>query len=143
MEKKQPFIQPFVEVVETTDDGMPIVLQGRNIHTQQVSFLRTRIKYTDHGLTTKVGTLPRGSLIKSITVYTLTDFSGATAKFGKKPSGSDYGKATLASAGVEELDLPLTVRSVPLEFENTIYVTRDKKSTQGDADIIVEFYTNH
>ncbi|OPB31562.1 hypothetical protein [Bartonella sp. AR 15-3] len=142
MEKKHSLARSSFDGAETTDDGMPIALQGRNLHTQQVSFFRTRIKHTDRGLTTQVGILPRDAFIKSISVYTLSDFNGATAKFGKKPHDSDYGTATLATSGVEELDLPLTVRNVPLEFENTIYVTRDKTSTQGEAEVIVEFYTN-
>ncbi|WP_102830644.1 hypothetical protein [Bartonella bovis] len=142
MTKQRSIAQTFVDVIETTDEGMPPVLQGRDIHTQQVSFFRSHIQASDPGLTTSVGVLPRGAFIKSITVYTLTDFEGATATIGKKPGGSDYGTQVLGEEGVKELELPLKARSVPLQFENTIYVTRDKKSSKGDAEIIVEFYTN-
>ncbi|WP_455466913.1 hypothetical protein [Bartonella sp. B39] len=142
MEEQQPIVRLSAGTVGVTDEGMPLILQGCNSHTQQVSFLRARVKYTDRGLTTKIGVLPRDSLIKGITVYTLTDFGGATAKFGKEPNSSDYGSATLATAGVEELKLPLLARNVPLEVENTLYMTRDKKSTKGDVEVIVEFYTN-
>ncbi|MGL2349667.1 hypothetical protein ACOWKN_06245 [Helicobacter pylori] len=140
---KQPSIaQTFVELVETTDEGMPPVLQGRNVHTQQVSFFRALLQASDPGLTRSVGVLPRGALIKSITIYTLTDFEGATIMIGKKPGGSDYGSQVLEEEDVKEIAVPLKARRVPLEFENTIYVTRDKQSSKGAAEIIVEFYTN-
>ncbi|WP_455480480.1 hypothetical protein V3564_04925 [Bartonella sp. B12(2025)] len=142
MEEQQPIVRPSVGTVGMTDEGMPLILQGRDVYTQQVSFLRARVKYTDRGLTTQIGILPRDAFIKSVTVYTLTDFGGATAKFGKEPKNSDYGTAKLAAAGVEELELSLTERSIPLEVETTIYMTRDKRSTKGDAEVIVEFYTN-
>ncbi|ENN93991.1 hypothetical protein [Bartonella vinsonii] len=144
MEEQQPIVRPSLDAstIIMTDEGMPFILQGCDSSTQQVSFLRARVKYTDSGLTTQIGTLPRDAFLKSITIYTLSDFGGATAKFGKEPNGSDYGTAKLAAAGVEELELSLPVRNVPLEVENTIYMTRDKKSTKGDAEVIVEFYTN-
>ncbi|WP_345097270.1 hypothetical protein [Bartonella acomydis] len=45
---------------------LPVPLQGRNIHTQQVNFLRLNISHKDKHLTEKIGILPRGALITSI-----------------------------------------------------------------------------
>ncbi|WP_317992924.1 hypothetical protein [Bartonella gliris] len=134
-----------VETVETVgmiDEGLPPVLQGRNNSTQQVSFLRARVKCTDQGLITKIGVLPRGAFIKSITAYVMTDFEDVTATFGKEPHGNDYGDVRLTQSTNSNLYLPMEERDVPLEAENAIYMTRDKKSTKGDAEVIVEFYTN-
>ncbi|EJF98631.1 hypothetical protein MEI_00201 [Bartonella vinsonii subsp. arupensis Pm136co] len=134
-----------VEIVETvgmTDEGLPPVLQGRNNSTQQVSYLRARVKCTDQGLITKIGVLPRGAFIKSITAYVITDFEDVTAKFGKAPNNNDYGDVGLTQSYDGNVYIPIEERDVPLESEKTIYMTRDKKSTEGDAEVIVEFYTN-
>ncbi|QEE09250.1 putative genomic island protein [Bartonella kosoyi] len=134
-----------VETVETVgmiDEGLPPPLQGRNNCTQQVSFFRARVKCTDQGLITKIGVLPRGAFIKSIKVYAMEDFEDVTATFGKEPHGDDYGTKALTQNTDGNVYVPMEVRDVPLEAENTIYMTRDKKSTKGDAEVIVEFYTN-
>ncbi|WP_455476582.1 hypothetical protein [Bartonella sp. B41] len=81
MEEQQPIVRPSSGISAMTDEGMPLILQGCNTHTQKVNVFRARVKYTDRGLVTKIGTLPQDAFIKSITVYTLTDFGGATAKF--------------------------------------------------------------
>ncbi|MET3560791.1 hypothetical protein ABID39_001507 [Bartonella japonica] len=47
-------------------DQLPQPLQGRNLHTQQVSFLRLNFSYQDKENVLKIGTLPRGALITSI-----------------------------------------------------------------------------
>lgn len=134
-----------VETVETVgmiDEGLPPPLQGRNNCTQQVSFFRARVKCTDQGLIMKIGVLPRGAFIKSITAYIMEDFEDVTATFGKEPHGNDYGQTNLSQSYDGNLYLPVEERDVPLEAENAIYMTRDKKSTKGDAEVIVEFYTN-
>lgn len=131
-----------VESVAMIDEGLPPVLQGRNNCTQQVSFLRSRVKCTDQGLITKIGVLPRGAFIKSITAYTMEDFEDVTATFGKEPHGNDYGDVDLTQSTDGNLYLPMEIRDVPLEAEKTIYMTRDKKSAKGDTEVIVEFYTN-
>ncbi|GAA5105547.1 hypothetical protein [Bartonella jaculi] len=135
-------ISEAVEPVAMIDEGLPPVLQGRNNCTQQVSFLRSRVKCTDQGLITKIGVLPRGAFIKSIKVYAVTNFEDVTAIFGKEPHSNDYGTSGLSQFSDGNVYVPMEVRDVPLEAENTIYMTRDKKSTKGDAEVIVEFYTN-
>ncbi|WP_375651336.1 hypothetical protein [Bartonella sp. OT172YNZD] len=55
-------------------DYLPQPLQGRNLHTQQVSFLRLNFSYEDKEKVMKIGTLPRGALITSIKVYVKTAF---------------------------------------------------------------------
>ncbi len=148
MAKTSPNTTEPVETVETVesvgmiDEGLPPVLQGRNNYTQQVSFLRSRVKCTDQGLITKIGVLPRGAFIKSITAYTMEDFEDVAATFGKEPHGNDYGDVGLTQSTDGNVYIPMEERDVPLEAENAIYMTRDKKSTTGDAEVIVEFYTN-
>ncbi|WP_375658724.1 hypothetical protein [Bartonella sp. MR30HLJHH] len=148
MAEKSLITQEPVETVETVetvgmiDEGLPPVLQGRNNSTQQVSYLRARIKCTDQGLITKIGVLPRGAFIKSITVYPMEDFEDVKATFGKEPHGNDYGGVWLRQSTDGSLYIPMEERDVPLEAENTIYMIRDKQSTKGDAEVIVEFYTN-
>ncbi len=131
-----------VETIGMIDEGLPPILQGRNNCTQQISFLRSRVKCTDQGLITKIGVLPRGAFIKSITAYTIEDFEDVTATFGKEPHGNDYGDVGLTQSIDGNLYISMEERDVPLEAENAIYMTRDKKSTTGDAEVIVEFYTN-
>lgn len=142
MAEKPPIIQEFGETVGMIDEGLPPILQGRNNCTQQVSFLRARVKYTDQGLITKIGVLPRGAFIKSIKVYVIKEFDMTTAVIGKEPNSNDYGDTSLLTPSIDEILIPIEVRDVPLEVENTIYMTRDKKSTKGEAEVIVEFYTN-
>ncbi|USP02853.1 hypothetical protein [Bartonella taylorii] len=142
MAEKSLITQEPDETVEMADEGLPPVLQGRNNSTQQVSFLRARVKCTDQGLVTKIGVLPRGAFIKSITAYPMEDFEDVKATFGKEPHGNDYGDVGLTQSTDGNLYIPMEERDVPLEAENTIYMTRDKQSTKGDAEVIVEFYTN-
>nr|WP_142416428.1 hypothetical protein [Bartonella massiliensis] len=142
MAEKSPSIQENDETVAMIDEGLPPILQGRNNCTQQVSFCRARVQCTDQGLITKIGVLPRGAFIKSITAYVIEDFEDVTANFGKEPYGNDYGETNLSQSNDGNLYIPAETRDVPLEFENAIYMTRDKKSTKGEAEVIVEFYTN-
>ncbi len=142
MAEKSLITQEPDETVEMADEGLPPVLQGRNNSTQQVSFLRARVKCTDQGLVTKIGVLPRGAFIKSITAYPMEDFEDVKATFGKEPHGNDYGDVGLTQSTDGNLYIPMEERDVPLEAENAIYMTRDKQSTKGDAEVIVEFYTN-
>ncbi|WP_144753925.1 hypothetical protein [Bartonella saheliensis] len=128
--------------VAMTEEGLPPILQGRNNTTQQVSFLRTRIKHSDPGLTTKIGVLPRGAFIKRIMVYTITDFEDVTATLGKEPYGDDYGDIDLLQTINGDMYIPMEERDVSLDAEKTIYMTRDKQSSTGEAEVIVEFYTN-
>ncbi|EJF87327.1 MULTISPECIES: hypothetical protein [Bartonella] len=148
MAEKPPITQKPVETIEPIetvgmiDEGLPPPLQGRNNCTQQVSFLRARIKCTDQGLITKIGVLPRGAFIKSIKIYAVEFFEDVTATFGKEPHGNDYGQLSFSQPYNSNVDIPMEERDVPLEAENAIYVTRNKKSSKGDVEVIVEFYTN-
>ncbi|WP_273759651.1 hypothetical protein [Bartonella sp. ML70XJBT.G] len=142
MEEISPMKPEAGETVGMSDEGLPSVLQGRNNTTQQVSFLRARIKHTDQGLVTKIGVLPRGAFLKDITIYTLKDFDLTNVVFGKTIHGDEYGKATLFSPNVDHLLLPIEIRDVPQDTEQLIYMTQETKSSKGEAEVIVEFYTN-
>lgn len=134
---------PSTPSVAMTKEGLPPILQGRYNCTQQVSFLRARIKHTDRGLVRKIGVLPRGAFLKSITIYILKDFEITNVVFGKTIHGEEYGKATLFSPNVDHLLFPnMEILDVPRNAEQPIYMTRDIKSSTGEAEVIVEFYTD-
>ncbi|WP_019219065.1 hypothetical protein, partial [Bartonella florencae] len=83
-------------------EGLPKPLQGRNFHTQQVSFFRLNISHKDKHLTEKIGILPRGALITSIKAYVKTAFTDAKLKIGSTYGGKEFSEKDIKAQGTQE-----------------------------------------
>ncbi|EJF77794.1 Uncharacterised protein [Candidatus Bartonella washoeensis] len=120
---------------------LPQPLQGRNLHTQQVSFLR--LDFTHEEQVMKIGTLPCAALITSIKVYVKTAFTGAKLKFGSTTEVKDFSEADIGTQGIKALTISNQKEFVPYDEELTLYAKLDKQVASGQATVIVEFVTNH
>lgn len=124
-------------------DYLPEPLQGRNLHTQQVSFLRLNFSYQDKENVMKIGTLPRGALITSIKVFIKTAFSDTKVKIGSTAGGTEFGELEIKQAGIKAATISNQKEFVPSDKEITLYAKADKTVQAGQASIVVEFVTNH
>ncbi|WP_019224159.1 hypothetical protein [Bartonella rattimassiliensis] len=124
-------------------DYLPEPLQGRNLHTQQVSFLRLNFSYQDKENVMKIGTLPRSALITSIKVFIKTAFSDTKVKIGSTAGGTEFGELEIKQAGIKVATISNQKEFVPSDKEITLYAKADKTVQAGQASIVVEFVTNH
>ncbi|EJF85309.1 hypothetical protein [Bartonella rattimassiliensis] len=124
-------------------DYLPEPLQGRNLHTQQVSFLRLNFSYQDKENVMKIGTLPRSALITSIKVFIKTAFSDTKVKIGSTAGGTEFGELEIKQAGIKAATISNQKEFVPSDKEITLYAKADKTVQAGQASIVVEFVTNH
>ncbi|PIT67957.1 hypothetical protein [Bartonella tribocorum] len=124
-------------------DHLPPPLQGRNLHTQQVSFLRLNISHKEKRLTEKVGILPRGALITSIKAFVKTAFSEAKLKIGSTYGGSEYSEKDIKAQGTQDFTPTDQKVFAPEDKEMTLYATRDKTTDAGECVVVVQFVTNH
>ncbi|MBB5074424.1 hypothetical protein HNQ69_001566 [Bartonella callosciuri] len=122
---------------------LPQPLQGRSLHTQQVSFLRLNFSYQDKENALKIGTLPRGALITSIKVFVKTAFSDTKVKIGSTAGGTEFGEAEIKQQAVKEVKPSNQKEFVPYDQELTLYAKMDKSVDSGEATVVVEFVTNH
>ncbi|WP_212112168.1 hypothetical protein [Bartonella queenslandensis] len=123
-------------------DYLPEPLQGRNLHTQQVSFLRLNFSYQDKEKVMKIGTLPRGALITSIKAFIKTAFSDTKVKIGSTAGGTEFGELEIKQAGIKAATISNQKEFVPSDKEVTLYAKADKTVQAGQASIVVEFVTN-
>lgn len=124
-------------------DYLPEPLQGRSLHTQQVSFLRLNFSYQDKENAMKIGTLPRGALITSIKAFIKTAFSDTKVKIGSTAGGTEFGELEIKQAGIKAATISNQKEFVPSDKEITLYAKADKTVQAGQASIVVEFVTNH
>ncbi|WP_254473233.1 MULTISPECIES: hypothetical protein [unclassified Bartonella] len=122
---------------------LPPPLQGRNLHTQQVSFLRLNISHKDKHLTTKIGTLPRGALITSMKAFVKTAFSEAKLKIGSTDGGNDFSEKDIKAQGTQDFTPTDQKVFIANDKEVTLYATRDKTTDAGECVVVVQFVTNH
>ncbi|MCZ2159263.1 hypothetical protein NPX99_08450 [Bartonella sp. 220] len=122
---------------------LPPPLQGRNLHTQQVSFLRLNILHKDKHLTEKIGILPRGALITSIKTFVKTAFSEAKLKIGSTYGGNEFGEKDIKAQGTQDFTPTDQKSFVADDKEMTLYATRDKTTDAGECVVVVQFVTNH
>ncbi|MBB5074423.1 hypothetical protein HNQ69_001565 [Bartonella callosciuri] len=122
---------------------LPQPLQGRSLHTQQVSFLRLNFTHEAKKQSLKIGTLPRGALITSMKVFIKTAFTDAKLKIGSAAGGSEFGESEIKEAGVKTVTINNQKEFVPDDEECTLYATADKEVASGQATVVVEFVTNH
>ncbi|EJF95597.1 hypothetical protein [Bartonella elizabethae] len=123
-------------------DHLPPPLQGRSLHTQQVSFLRLNFSYKDKENALRIGILPRGALITSIKVFVKTAFSDTKVKIGSTAGGKEFGEAEIKQQAVKEVKPTNQKEFVPYDEELTLYAKMDKTVQAGEASVVVEFVTN-
>ncbi|WP_142417206.1 hypothetical protein [Bartonella massiliensis] len=123
-------------------DQLPPPLQGRSLHTQQVSFLRLNFSYQDKENAMKIGTLPRGALITSIKVFVKTAFTDTKVKIGSTAGGTEFGEAEIKQQTVKEVKPTNQKEFIPFDEELTLYAKMDKTVQAGQASVVVEFVTN-
>ncbi|GAA4667011.1 hypothetical protein [Bartonella pachyuromydis] len=124
-------------------DHLPPPLQGRNLHTQQVSFLRLNISHKDKHLTEKIGILPRGAVITSIKAFVKTAFSEAKLKIGSTYGGNEYSEKEIKTQSVQDFTPTDQKVFIADDKEVTLYATRDKTTAAGECVVVVQFVTNH
>ncbi|QEE12276.1 hypothetical protein [Bartonella krasnovii] len=124
-------------------DQLPPPLQGRNLHTQQVSFLRLNISHKDKHLTEKIGILPRGAVITSIKAFVKTAFPEAKLKIGSTYGGNEYSEKEIKTQSVQDFTPTDQKAFVGDDKETTLYATRDKTTAAGECVVVVQFVTNH
>ncbi|EJF79521.1 hypothetical protein MCO_01087 [Bartonella sp. DB5-6] len=123
-------------------DQLPPPLQGRTLHTQQVSFLRLNISHKDKHLTEKIGILPRGALITSMKAFVKTAFSEAKLKIGSTYGGNEFGEKDIKTQGTQDFTPTDQKFFVAADKEVTLYATRDKTTAAGECVVVVQFVTN-
>ncbi|WP_375620422.1 hypothetical protein [Bartonella sp. TS25HLJMH] len=124
-------------------DQLPPPLQGRALHTQQVSFLRLNISHKDKHLTEKIGILPRGALITSIKAFVKTAFSEAKLKIGSTYGGNEFSEKDIKAQNTQDFTPTDQKVFAPEDKEMTLYATRDKTTDAGECVVVVQFVTNH
>lgn len=124
-------------------DQLPPPLQGRNLHTQQVSFLRLNISHKEKHLTEKIGVLPRGALIISIKAFVKTAFSEAKLKIGSSYGGNEFGEKDIKAQNTQDFTPTDQKVFAPEDKEMTLYATRDKSTDAGACVVVVQFVANH
>lgn len=115
--------------------------QGRQLHTQQVHFLRFHFSHSRDTVPVYVGRLPGNSVIQNIRVGVQTAFTGAKIKFGTTDACDDMGEADVGAVGMKACTVPEAKRFVP-EDEVSIYAKLDKKVNTGDGIILIDFVPN-
>ncbi|EJF79522.1 hypothetical protein MCO_01088 [Bartonella sp. DB5-6] len=124
-------------------DYLPQPLQGRNLHTQQVSFLRLNFSHEVKEQVMKIGTLPCGALITSIKVFVKTVFTDAKLQIGSTAGGKEFGEPDIKQQGVQTVTINNQKEFVPSDKEVTLYAKVTKSVQSGEATVVVEFVTNH
>lgn len=123
-------------------DKLPTALEGRNLTTQQVSFIRRDISAKEKNLSVRVGILPRGAVITSIKCYVRDIFSDAKLKLGSSEGGQEYGEKEIKTKGIQDYTLSDSKFFVPLDKETSIFAKRDKSTASGECSVIITFVAN-
>jgi hypothetical protein len=119
---------------------------ARQLHTQQVHYLRKRVNYNDANIGNGVvmGTLPAGSMIVSQNVRVNTAFNAATTNavnVGTAAAGTQL-FSDAATAGARSP----TIANLSFASDQDIYVTYAQTgtaATAGQADIVIGYAPNN
>lgn len=119
---------------------------ARQLHTQQVHYLRKRVNFNDSAISTGVvmGTLPAGAMIVSQNVRVNTAFNAATTNalnVGTAAGGTQL-FTDVATAGAR---VP-TIANLSFASDQDIYVQYAQTgtaATAGQADIVIGFAPNN
>jgi hypothetical protein len=119
---------------------------ARQLHTQQIHYLRKRVNYNDSAIGTGVvmGTLPAGSMIVSQDVRCNTAFNAATTNalnVGTAAGGTQL-FTDAATAGARQP----TKANLSFASDTDIYVQYAQTgtaATAGQADIVIGYVPNN
>lgn len=123
-------------------DKIPNALVGRNIHSQEVSFLRANLTHENKKVGVPMGVLPRGAIILSCQAFTKTAFNDTKAQIGYKEGSKDICELEVKAVGVKTHTFTEDKMFVPKDEEWPIYVTLDKEVASGEAVIVLEYVTD-
>jgi hypothetical protein len=119
---------------------------ARQLHTQQVHYLRKRVNYNDSAIGTGVvmGTLPAGAMIVSQNVRVPTAFNAGTTNalnVGTAAAGTQV-FTDAATAGARSP----TIANLSFASDQDLYVTYAQTgtaATAGVADIVIGYVPNN
>jgi hypothetical protein len=119
---------------------------ARQLHTQQVHYLRKRVNYNDSAIATGVvmGTLPAGAMIVSQNVRVPTAFNAGTTNalnVGTAAAGTQV-FTDAATAGARSP----TIANLSFASDQDLYVTYAQTgtaATAGVADIVIGYVPNN
>jgi hypothetical protein len=119
---------------------------ARQLHTQQVHYLRKRVNYNDSAIGTGVvmGTLPAGAMIVSQNVRVSTAFNAGTTNalnVGTAAAGTQV-FTDAATAGARSP----TIANLSFASDQDLYVTYAQTgtaATAGVADIVIGYVPNN
>ena len=119
---------------------------ARQLHTQQIHYLRKRVNYNDTAIGAGVimGTLPAGAMIGSQSVRVSTAFNAGTTNalnVGTAAAGTQV-FTDAATAGARSP----TIANLSFANDQDIYVTYAQTgtaATAGIADIVIGFAPNN
>lgn len=123
-------------------DSLPKPLEGRNLHTQQVSFLRKNISSKDSDLTVRMGVLPRGAVILSVKCFVREIFAEAKLKIGSTHGGNEFSEKEIKTKGIQDFTPTDSKLFVSKDEELVLYATRDKATAGGECSVVVTFIAN-
>lgn len=128
----------------------------RQIHTQQVHYLRKTVNFNDASISTGVimGTLPAGAMILPFasTIVVRTAFNAATTNnllLGSAAAGNQYcatADAAAGTAGIKTLALATVTTNGYIAADTDVFVTYTQTgavATAGIATITVAYSVNN
>jgi hypothetical protein len=124
---------------------------ARQLHTQQVHYLRKRVRYNDSGIATGVnfGTLPAGSQLIGIHARITTAFNAATTNnllIGTTAGGNDIMVTGESLAGATGFKSGATGQAVTFANDTDLYVAYTQTggaATAGDGYVVLTYVPNN
>lgn len=119
---------------------------ARELHTQQIHYLRKRVNFNDAGIASGVvmGTLPAGAMIVSQNVRVSTAFNAATTNalnVGTAAGGAQF-FTDAATAGARQP----AIANLSFAADQDVYVQYAQTgaaATAGVADVVVGYVPNN
>jgi hypothetical protein len=117
---------------------------ARQLHTQQIHYLRKRVNYNDKGISGGVymGTVPAGAMVVLNNVRVTTAFNGTSPglNVGITPTGNDI----LTDTGAVGVRNPGPNNIVfPVDTDLFVSSIATGAPTTGQADIVVAYVPNN
>jgi hypothetical protein len=124
---------------------------ARQLHTQQVHYIRKRVRYNDAGISGGVlaGTVPAGAQLLGIHARITTAFNAATTNnllVGTTAGGNDIMVTGESLAGATGFKSGTTGQAVTFAADTDLYVAYTQTgtaATAGDGYVIITFAPNN
>lgn len=114
-------------------------VEGRQLSTQLVTYLRVPISHKEEENTIVLGRISTDSLILSITVDVDEAFPGRKLKFGSTSEVDDYSEVDVSTMGRKKLTIANGKWAVSKLRELVLHAKLDGKSQAGHCIALVEF----